>query len=207
MNQSASDDGDVIQASWTDPARFTELFERHYRQIHGFCGRRLGWDDADDVAGETFCRAFEHRRLYDTTRSNARPWLYGIASNVIRSRQRSGHRAARAIVREAVLSREFGDVALSIASSVDARRDLAVVAAALPSMPADEVDALLLHVWEGLSYSEIALAFDVPVGTVRSRIFRIRQRLRSVIDVGGAVGLPAVAGATATGEQGERHES
>jgi RNA polymerase sigma-70 factor (ECF subfamily) len=48
----------------------------------------------------------------------------------------------------------------------------------LQEEPADAVEALTLHVWEGLTYEEIAIALEIPVGTVRSRISRVRDRLR-----------------------------
>jgi RNA polymerase sigma-70 factor (ECF subfamily) len=54
------------------------------------------------------------------------------------------------------------------------------VAEAVSSLPEAERDALLLHVWEGLSYEDVADALDVPVGTVRSRLHRARARIREL---------------------------
>ena len=56
------------------------------------------------------------------------------------------------------------------------------VADAVTSLPQPERDALVLHVWEGLSYEEIAVALGVPIGTVRSRLNRARTRLRELAD-------------------------
>jgi RNA polymerase sigma factor (sigma-70 family) len=182
------DDGRLIEASWSHPARFAELFDRRYVTVRAFCARRVGARNGDDVAGETFCRAFEHRRRYDVSRADARPWLYGIASNVIRAQHRSDRRGSQAYLRAAAMV-DAEDPFQASLSSIDARRELAIVACALPSLPPDEVDALLMHAWEGLSYGEIAEAFDVPIGTVRSRLSRVRRRLRTLLDTNG----PAVA--------------
>ena len=54
------------------------------------------------------------------------------------------------------------------------------MAAAVTELPEPERDALILHVWEGLSYEEVAAALDIPVGTVRSRLNRARGRLREL---------------------------
>lgn len=55
----------------------------------------------------------------------------------------------------------------------------------MTSLPAQERDALVLHVWEGLAYDEVADALGVPVGTVRSRLHRARRRLRELAGAGG----------------------
>jgi RNA polymerase sigma factor (sigma-70 family) len=175
------DDGRLIDVSRLQPARFAELFDRHYTALRGFCARRVEVHEIDDVTGETFCRAFEHRGRYDVTRRDARPWLYGIALNVIRVEQRSFTRGARANARHGMWSDAIGDPATSI-EAIDAARDLALVARALPSIPQDEVDVLLMFVWDRLRYDEIAQALDAPIGTVRSRLFRARKRLRAALD-------------------------
>ncbi|MEV4326723.1 sigma-70 family RNA polymerase sigma factor, partial [Microbispora rosea] len=80
-------DAELIEASLTAPERFAGVFDRHADEIHAYAGRRLGPEHADDVTAETFLVAFRKRQRYDTTRPDARPWLYGIAGNLI-----SGHR-------------------------------------------------------------------------------------------------------------------
>jgi len=177
----AGDDARLIAASWAQPALFAQLFDSHFAAVYGFCGRRVGWQDAEDLAGETFRRAFEHRRRYDPSCADARPWLYGIALNIMRDYFRSARRRGVAYGRfEATTSGTVADFAPASAAVIDARRELASVAAALAVLPTGEVDALLLHVWEGLSYEQVAVALGIPVGTVRSRISRVRRRLREL---------------------------
>jgi RNA polymerase sigma factor (sigma-70 family) len=175
------DDGRLINIYVSQPASFAELFDRHYTALRSFCARRVEAHEVDDVTGETFCRAFEHRGRYDVTRRDARPWLYGIALNIIRVEQRSFTRGARANARHGMRSDPISDPATSI-EAIDAARDLAIVARALASIPQDEAEVLLMFVWERLRYDEIAQALDAPIGTVRSRLFRARKRLRASLD-------------------------
>lgn len=178
----APTDAELVKISWREPERFAELFDRHFLAVLGFCARRAGQAEAEDLAGETFRRAFEHRRRYDVDHPDARPWLYGIARNAVSHKLRADGRRGIALGRLGgleALSRV--DDAAGIAAAVDARRDLPVVLAALPSFPPGEVEALLLHVWEGLSYADVAVVLDVPVGTIRSRLHRLRGRLRELL--------------------------
>jgi RNA polymerase sigma-70 factor (ECF subfamily) len=172
----------IIKASWRDPEVFSELFRRHFGFVRAYCARRGGLEGADDLAGETFRIAFERRRTYDITRLDARPWLLGIAHNTMRNSWRSQGRERAALARLAHLPPDVVDPAALAVNATDARSELAVLAAGLESLPLCDVDALLLHVWEGLSYTEVAAALDIPVGTVGSRISRVRSRLRELLE-------------------------
>ena len=178
-------DADAILASARDPGAFGVLFDRHATTVFRYVVRRVGPDDADDLLSEVFRLAFELRERYDTTRPSARPWLYGIATNVIaRHRRRDGRRAS-ATARAGARREHDDDVFDRSASALDAARVLPEVLRAIAELPAGEQDALLLHVWEGLSYDDVASALDIPVGTVRSRLNRARGRLRDLADVAG----------------------
>jgi RNA polymerase sigma-70 factor (ECF subfamily) len=59
------------------------LFERYFASVHRYISQRLGPDLADDLAAETFVVAFEGRASYDPLRPDARPWLLGIATNLV----------------------------------------------------------------------------------------------------------------------------
>ena len=78
-------DAQAIGASLADPEAFAVLFDRHFDAIHGYAQRRVGPDLADEIAAETFTRAFDRRRRYDSSRDDARPWLLGIATNLLRT--------------------------------------------------------------------------------------------------------------------------
>ena len=83
------------------PASFALLFERHFASVHRYVSQRLGPDLADDLAAETFVVAFEGRASYDPLRPDARPWLLGIATNLVHRHWRAERRWLRACERVA----------------------------------------------------------------------------------------------------------
>jgi RNA polymerase sigma factor (sigma-70 family) len=177
----ARSDAEVIAGSFEAPAAFGELFDRHATTMFRYFVRRVGPDEADALLGELFRIAFEKRGSYDVERPEARPWLYGIASNLLaRHRQREARRldATARLVRTAVGS-------VDLFPDVDARLDATglwgEVAVAIAALPQGERDTLLLYAWEGMPYDQVATALGVPVGTVRSRLSRARSRLRELV--------------------------
>jgi RNA polymerase sigma-70 factor, ECF subfamily len=173
-------DADVIAASMDDPVRFGEIFDRHATVLHRYLVRRLGPDDADGMVGEVFRIGFERRHTFDLDQPSARPWLYGIATNLLKKHHRTEARRLRAMARLAALRFPQGDPADQVATAVDAADLWEQVAIAVEGLPELERDALLLHVWEGLSYEEVADALGIPIGTVRSRLHRARVGLREL---------------------------
>jgi RNA polymerase sigma-70 factor (ECF subfamily) len=173
-------DAEVIVASCTAPGAFGAIFDRHATVVHRYLIRRVGADEADALVGDVFRIAFERRQHFDPDRASARPWLYGIATNLVARRQRTEARRLRATARLAAVRAPTFDPADAVAAAVDAGTLWPRVAEALTALPAGERDALLLHAWEGLSYAEVADALDLPVGTVRSRLNRARRRLREL---------------------------
>lgn len=165
-------DATLIAASLTDPAAFAAVFDRHWAGIHRYCASRAG-AAGEDLAAETFRVAFDERAKYDPRYEDARPWLYGIATNLLRRHFRG---AARRPVPAITRVFAFEDDALG---RVEARALGPQLAAALATVAGPDRDALLLHVWAELTYTEIAHATGAPVGTVRSRIHRARTQLRA----------------------------
>jgi len=160
--------------------RFAAVFDRHYDAVHRYLARRVGGDLADDLTAETFTAAFDARRRYDTAHRDARPWLLGIATNLVRHHYRGEVRRLRAYAR---LDRQVDREDSS--GGVDARLDAALagpaIAEALMCLSQGDRDALLLFAWADLRYEEIAVALRIPVGTVRSRLHRARSRLRELL--------------------------
>jgi RNA polymerase sigma factor (sigma-70 family) len=173
-------DAAVIVASLDAPVRFGAIFDRHASVLHRYLVRRLGPDDADSMVGEVFRIAFEKRAGYDASRPSARPWLYGIATNLLAKHRRREARRIQATARLAARTTSASDFTDGVGDSLDAAERWQRVAAAVTALPPVERDTLLLWVWEGLSYDEIALALGVPLGTVRSRLNRARGRLREL---------------------------
>jgi RNA polymerase sigma factor (sigma-70 family) len=177
----ARSDAELLTASIRDPDAFTELFQRHWDGLYRFCLHRAG-AAGEDIAAEAFRVAFDRRVRYDTRYADARPWLFGIAANVLREHFRSARREEHKRARSAALSAASGgETDLGELERQLLGPDLA---AALQDIPAGDRDALLLLAWADLDYEQIGQALDIPIGTVRSRIHRARRRLRAYLDSG-----------------------
>jgi RNA polymerase sigma-70 factor (ECF subfamily) len=188
----SSTDAEVIDASLRDPERFAELYDRHHATIHRYIARRLGRDQADDLMAETFLIAFAQRERYDLTYAGARPWLYGIATNLIGQHHRAEDRFWRLIARTGVdpAAESPSERVAERVSAQGMRRELA---AALARLPRGQRDVLLLTAAGGLSADEIASALGIAKGTVHSRLNRARRKTRDALggtdpmSVGGGV--------------------
>ena len=173
-----STDAAVIRASRGDPAAFGAVFDRHWVRIHRYCVVRAG-PPGEDVAAETFRIAFDRRSEYDG-RDDAAPWLYGIATNLLRGWFRSAARRDRAHRRSA--PHAAGDELEDALDRAEAQRLGPELTAVLGRLSDEERDALLLHACAELTYDQIARATGVPIGTVRSRIHRARTRVRAHLE-------------------------
>ena len=191
-------DADVMGASIQQPADFGEIFDRHGASIFRFLVRRVGPEAAEQLLGDTFRIAFERRVTFDQARDTAAPWLYGIATNLLRRHRRSEGRRLRATARLGAGTDGREAEEDRVIAAADAEALLPAVADAVLELPDAERDVLLLFAWEDLTYDDIAAALDVPVGTVRSRLNRGRSRVRELLEpgeAGGEEGLAAKEGA------------
>lgn len=173
-------DGEVIAASVCSPNEFEVIFDRHYGSLRQFLGRRVATHGAEDLAAETFVIAFTNRERFNPSRSSAKPWLYGIAVNLLRHRYRTERRELRAYARTGV--DPLVDEQLASDERIDDARHARALAGALAALSRDERECLLLYAWADLTYSEIAEAIDIPLGTVKSRIARAREQLLEMND-------------------------
>jgi RNA polymerase sigma-70 factor (ECF subfamily) len=171
-------DGEIIAASRRDPARFAEIFDRHWPRVHRYCVSRAG-AAGEDIAAETFRVALDSCARFDRSRADALPWLLGIATNLLRHHQRSETRRMRALMR--LHPGEQADHVDGALDRLEAEALRPRAAEALAQLPPIYRDALLLHVWADLPYEEVAEATHVSVGTVRSRIHRARTYLRTAL--------------------------
>jgi RNA polymerase sigma-70 factor (ECF subfamily) len=173
-------DAEAIGDSLREPETFALIFDRYYDQIHGYASRRLGPGVADDVAAETFTVAFAARERYDLSRPDCRPWLYGIASNLVSRHGRAEVRQYRALARAGVHEATDGE-ADRIASQVDARAHRGPLARALSELSDGDRDVLLLVAWAELTPVQAADALGIPAGTACSRLHRARNRIRTAL--------------------------
>lgn len=185
-------DGAFVEAAAAGSREaFDELVRRHQAAIVTLV-RVLtsGRGDPEDLAQEVFVRAWRSLRGFRRD-STFRTWLHRVAINVVRTSQSRRTRILRVIVPFG--GREGDSGPADVASGEEpmdtalARRQ--VIERALASLPDDLRIAVTLRDVQGLDYKEIAGALGVPVGTVESRIFRARQRLKPLLAplIGGGV--------------------
>jgi RNA polymerase sigma factor (sigma-70 family) len=161
-------------------AAFADLLRRHGQAIHAYLTRRGGRAAADDLLSEVWLRAYAARRQYDERWQDARPWLYGIARNVLREhwrRARAGP-GGEPVANLAASDDPWPDVD----ARLDAAARLAELRRALAQLAADDREVLLLVSWEGLAPAEVAVALGIPAGTARSRLHRARAVMRRLLD-------------------------
>lgn len=178
-------DAELIVASWENPDVFGELFRRHHLAIYRFAVNAVGPAYGPDLAAEVFVRAFAIRRRYDPNYVSARPWLLGIAANLVAGHFRRRAREGRALRRLSNLTSSDHSFEMQSVDRVDAYLERPRIVAAMRSLRFEEARVISLFVWGGLSYSEIASELGIPEGTVRSRLSRARSRLRNSLSAYG----------------------
>lgn len=172
------DDAELLRRSVEDSELFEEIFERHYDAILRYGRQRLGHDVGEEIAARTMVIAFDRRAGFDARFRSARPWLFGIATNLIR------HHIRDERVHMAALSRLPIDPDLDDEETVDrldANRRRPLLLKALMELRLEDRDAFILLAVSGLTYTEIANALGIAEGTVGSRIHRARHTMREVI--------------------------
>lgn len=168
-------DAEIIRRSVEEPRAFEAIFERHAGVILAYARRRVGHAAGEEVASQTFLIAFERRARFDPSFASARPWLLGIATNLLRHHVRDErlHLAALGKLGPDTAEDPVGDP-----DRLDAERLAPALGAALIELSEGDRETFLLVALGELTYHEAALALEIPVGTVRSRVHRARMRLR-----------------------------
>ena len=153
-------------------ARFRALYQAEVVALLGYAARRVGRaEDAADIVADVFTVAW--RRIDEVPAADAaRPWLYGVARNVLSNHRRGAWRQDR------LTDRLRGELRVMAPSAPPSSDDVDAVRAALGRLSADDRELLQLTAWEGLSPTEVAFAMGVPAGTIRSRLHRARRQLR-----------------------------
>ncbi|MGB4135844.1 MAG: RNA polymerase sigma factor [Microbacterium sp.] len=172
-----STDSEIIAQSIAEPEAFSEIFERHVRPVGGYIRRRIGADAVDDALSETFLVAFRRRASFDGLFESALPWLLGIATRVVKSFRAAEARQWRSFEASAGATVDAGLVHAATDDRLDAEAALRALAPRIAALSAKDRDTLLLYAWADLTYEQIAAALGVPIGTVRSRLNRVRRKL------------------------------
>lgn len=178
-------DRDLVEAAaGGDRHAFDELVRRYQRQIVNLARAMTASDaEIDDLAQEIFIRVWRSLAKF-RGESTFRTWLYGISLNVIRT-HRSRRSKLRSLFWSAPAEQEedpMEDVPDRARGADDKIMMRDGIDRALNMLPDELRDAVVLRDVQGLEYREIAEALGIPVGTVESRIFRARQRLRPLLE-------------------------
>ena len=151
------------------------LYDRHQAPLRSFVARATRDADAvDDLVQATFLAAAKSAERYDG-RSSCRPWLIGIAAQLLRRRRQTFSRLLAVL---SLLKRSqpaSGDPRSALHARTDVERGLARLS------EAKRITLLMAEV-EGLSCAEIAEALSIPIGTVWTRLHAARRELRQALD-------------------------
>ena len=161
-----------------DADAFEALVRRHEKRIFNLLYRWLGdYDEAAEVAQEVFLSAFRAIKRFRGDSSFA-TWLYRIGVNHAKNRQKS-LLLARRRQQSTEVSDPPGDPASDPAMGVELRERHDLVQWGLSDLDADDALLILLHDLQEFRYEEIAELLDIPLGTVKSRLHRARQALKT----------------------------
>jgi RNA polymerase sigma-70 factor (ECF subfamily) len=175
----AQDEWLALRCQLGEPAAYRELVAELERPLMYFAGKLLGNDrDALDVVQEVWLSAFAKiRQLREP--GALRPWLYQLTRSIAASRVRSDVARER---REASVGLETLEASEEGADADWLAGDAQRLHAALDQLSLEQREVLTLQFIEDLSIEEIATIVQVPSGTVKSRLFHAKRRLREALE-------------------------
>jgi len=159
-----------------------QLYRDNVDAVFLYLARRLGRDLAGDLTADTFRIAIERLDHYDPSLGSQRSWLFGVATNLLRRHWRTEERRLRALSRQVHAGIPSIDPLQRVNERIDAVASVDRLMAAVAELPGDDRDLLALVAWEGCSHREVADILQIPMGTVRSRLHRVRGLLRALIN-------------------------
>jgi RNA polymerase sigma-70 factor, ECF subfamily len=178
-----------------DRSVFDTLVQRWERRIQGAIYRLVGpGEDVRDLSQETLLKAY---RGLGTFKKEARfsSWLYQIALNVCRDRMRRGRGKTYVSIDDISQSTpEVSERGPSALDLIEARDLSQQVAAAVAALPDEQREVIVLKEYQGLTFVEIAETLDVPLSTVKTRLYRGLGQLRQQLvrqGIRGGAPLPA----------------
>lgn len=175
----------VEQCRRQDFEAFGRVIDAYQGRVHGFVKRMLrNEEDAADVTQEVFIKAFQAMESFDG-RSSLRSWLFRIAYNLCVDKTRRAKRTVSAFSYEGSEEydepMEFADVRWNPESQALNEELYEIVNKSIDSLSEKLKTVLLLHDKEDMGYDEIAQAMEIPVGTVKSRLFLARAHVQQSV--------------------------
>ncbi len=170
-----------------DVAAFEELIDAYQKKVFNLALRIIGnYDDAADLAQETFVRIFKAISNFKE-QSSFSTWIYRITTNVCLDEIRK-RKNKKVVSLDEDIHMDDGDMKRQVVSDDPGPDEAAereevrrVVNNAINKLPEDQRSVIILRDLHGMSYEEIAKILDLPGGTVKSRINRARLALKNVL--------------------------
>jgi RNA polymerase sigma factor (sigma-70 family) len=187
ISVSSATDRELWARAAQEPHAFGLLFERHARTVYNYCFRLTAdWALAEDLVSGVFLEAWRRRSGIQITSESGTilPWLLGVATNLARNQRRGQRRLTKALARLAP-SPPQPDFTDDVEGRLADEQQMRNLLDRLDRLSRDEFDVLALDAWAGLTYREIALALEIPIGTVRSRLSRARAAARELLAADG----------------------
>lgn len=170
----------ITRAKNGDEAGYSWLLTHYNSAIHDYCRRIIRGEDARDLAQEAFVKAFLSIETFDEKKRFA-PWLFRIAHNLIIDylRKKRVPTYSMTVAGETeTYDIDFGDVSVAPDELLHRKEIRTAFDTALESLDAEFKEVLILRHREGFSYNEIARVLELPLGTVKARIHRGREKLK-----------------------------
>ncbi|MGH9341381.1 MAG: RNA polymerase sigma factor [Acidobacteriota bacterium] len=177
-----SDDYLLELALQGDGASFGELIERWQKKIYAFIRRYVdNGEEARDLTQDTFTKAYKNLdRLSDPARFSS--WLYKIALNECRMRFRRQQKIQRVPFEEFLESDRVGSNEVSPERALASKEAVEVLKRAFKDLPEEQKTVILMKEYQGLKFHEIADILDVPLSTVKSRMYLGLKTLRKLME-------------------------
>lgn len=166
--------------------RFEALYAQHQPDVLAYFLRRLDREDAVEASADVFMTLW--RRIDEAPDGDeARPWLFGVAHNVLRNRRRTSRRLARLIGRFGTTHRPAPQLSPEVL--VVRRAEDAAVVEALERLSLGDREVLTLSLWEEASFEDVGRVVGCSRHAAEQRYARALRRFRSVWDGAGHVGV------------------
>ncbi|WP_198169656.1 RNA polymerase sigma factor [Agromyces laixinhei] len=182
MNEEAQDSALWLEAISGTDASFAIIFDRYRRLVFKRAYDRVGnATDAEDVVAIVFMEAWRKRESVRFVDGSLRPWLLVVTLNVCLNRDRTNRRYRRLLAKLPPPERE-PDLSERTLDQIEAKQAFQALRTALQRYSASDQRLIELCMIEGLTVSAAAVALDLPVGTVKSKLSRMRTKLRAELE-------------------------
>lgn len=167
-----------------DPSAFSEVFRHYYQPIFGYIFRRTGnFDDAADIAAETFLNAFRHIHRFVYRGISIKVWLYRIAANEInqyyrRRRKQSQFMSLQEVESMQTLSQNLKDDRGAVEAELARHQQFLTILHHLRELPVKYQEVIALRYFEGKDNREISEIVGLKEGTIKSLLSRGLDKLR-----------------------------